>query len=75
MACMEHSCSRCNFATFNNESGGPYSCPKCGAELRHYFDEPVERGPRRRFDEPEEVGEKDLRELGLIAPETKASAA
>ena len=55
MACMEHFCG-CGFATFNNESG-PYKCPKCGAELRHYFDEPVERGPRRRFDEPEEPEE------------------
>ena len=39
MACMEHSCL-CGFSTFNNDSRSPSTCPKCGHELSHYFDEP-----------------------------------
>lgn len=41
MACMEHSCSnpKCNFVTFNNDSRRPWSCPLCGSDLSHFFDE------------------------------------
>ena len=38
MACMSHECVSCNWAAFNN-SRGPSSCPKCGGEVTHLFDE------------------------------------
>lgn len=44
MACMEHYCPNCGWATFNNESRTPDVCPKCGEDLRHIFDEDTDRG-------------------------------
>lgn len=39
MACMEHECVVCGWATFDNVARTP--CPKHGFEdMRHHFDEP-----------------------------------
>ena len=37
MACMEHTCTECDFFTCNNRSMS--SCPDCGARLISQFDE------------------------------------
>jgi predicted nucleic acid-binding Zn-ribbon protein len=59
MACMEHCCTKpgCNFSTFNNDARSPSTCPQCGSEVQHHFDEELEPeydedeggGRRRRF--------------------------
>lgn len=52
MACMEHSCSRCNFWTANNVPS--MACPKCGERCVSDFDEAPDEG----WDEwPEPIGE------------------
>lgn len=38
MSCMEHSCLKCGWMEFNN-SHGPSSCPKCGGDMAHEWDE------------------------------------
>lgn len=37
MACMEHSCIRCDWYAMDNETHKV--CPKCGAPVRSFFDE------------------------------------
>jgi hypothetical protein len=37
-ACMEHRCQRCDWFDMDN-TRGPASCPKCGADVSHDFDE------------------------------------
>ena len=39
MACMEHCCVDCGWATFNNKAHEPSSCPECGGDLIRSFDE------------------------------------
>jgi len=41
MACVEHVCCniKCNTFVFNNESTTPSRCPKCGADMSHFWDE------------------------------------
>lgn len=55
MACMEHECSDCGHAVFNNEARNPEHCPFCGGRMHHYCDEP----PERDGDPYAEVGEED----------------
>jgi len=43
MACMEHECTQCSWATIDN-SAGPAYCPKCWGTVRSTFDEQAE-GP------------------------------
>lgn len=38
MACMTHTCTRCNWMQFNNLTHSD-PCPKCGAEVYSVFDE------------------------------------
>jgi transcription initiation factor IIE alpha subunit len=38
MACMSHECV-CGFSESNN-SAGPFTCPRCGKDLVHVYDEP-----------------------------------
>jgi predicted nucleic acid-binding Zn-ribbon protein len=38
MACMEHACTKCDFAAFNNVPR-MHSCPKCGGPVQSFFDE------------------------------------
>ena len=55
MSCMEHICRRCKHAEFNNETHSPSSCPSCGGEMSHYFDEPDEREDERDEDDRDEL--------------------
>lgn len=41
MACMEHWCSKCNTAVFDNNTAAHF-CAKCGTSMVSYFDEPKE---------------------------------
>lgn len=58
MACMEHWCIECNYTEFNN-SHGPLSCPKCGGEMRHTFDEPSDEsyGYEDEYADQDSIGE------------------
>ena len=47
MSCMTHSCRSCGYEDFNNETRSPVSCPQCGGEMGHYFDEPEDRDYER----------------------------
>ena len=38
MGCIEHECRECGHAWFDNWPTG--SCPRCGGEARHWYDEP-----------------------------------
>lgn len=64
MATMEHVCPKCNWATMNNSPRSPDTCPKCGSELSHYWDEDKadfepERPERDEEDDDEEEEEED----------------
>jgi len=53
MACMEHSCTECDYYSCDNQRRSV--CPLCGARVTNDFDEPVERdwGDHYEDDEPE----------------------
>jgi predicted nucleic acid-binding Zn-ribbon protein len=51
LSCMEHRCLSCGYVTFNNNAHSPGSCPSCGGEMSHYFDEPDEREDERDEDD------------------------
>lgn len=38
MATMEHVCTQCDYAVFNN-TPRMHSCPKCGAPMQSFWDE------------------------------------
>lgn len=38
MACVEHECTRCTWATMNNIARVSF-CPRCGGDVRSTFDE------------------------------------
>lgn len=42
MACMDHRCTRCEWSACDNERHRQ-GCPRCGARLVSFFDEPRER--------------------------------
>jgi len=39
MACMEHECDDCGWFTMDNNARNPKYCPRCGGDVRHYWDE------------------------------------
>ena len=54
MSCCEHVCcnQKCNTYVFNNDSRSPWSCPKCGADMSHFWDEQNDEAESKRY-EPE----------------------
>jgi hypothetical protein len=57
-ACMEHHCQRCDWFDMDN-TRGPASCPKCGADVSHDFDE----NPRDFRDDRDDIGDDEGRDL------------
>ena len=58
MACMEHACVRCPWVAFDN-TRGLGACPRCGGDVRHYFDEP------EHDDEPDDQEEEEAQDDDL----------
>ena len=52
MACMEHSCTQCDWYGCDNQK--VYECPKCGGRTTNQFDE---EGMGRSDPEPKEERE------------------
>ena len=43
MACMEHECRKCGWATMDNSPSSPAVCPSCGStEFYSSFDEAMD---------------------------------
>lgn len=53
MACMEHTCQRCDYTVFNN-GGAPVRCPKCGGEEFSSYSDELPESPRER-EEPDDL--------------------
>lgn len=54
MACMEHSCIRCDWYAMDNETHK--TCPKCGAPVRSFFDEQTDHD-RDAYEARHDVGD------------------
>jgi DNA-directed RNA polymerase subunit RPC12/RpoP len=58
MACLEHSCTQCDWVAFDNSPPGPGAkCPKCGARVITFCDEFPEPRVDHHDEPPEEDGD------------------